>query len=445
MAQNILITDFGAKEGILSTDAIQKAFDAASKAGGATVVIPKGTFISGTLNMGSASLYLEKGAVLKASSEEKDYYHNGYSHNEMIKTISFLFSLTPDNITISGEGRIDLSGDDFYDFNDRQTPPSHFPLSKEQFEECTPTIHFRPTQPIFFLGGSHITVKDITITDAPCWTMSFNNCEDIRVENLTIKNNPCLPNNDGMHFCSCRNVIIRGCNIVSGDDCIALSAITDWNIPCENIVISDCILSSCSKTIVIGYMHSIIRNVCISNCVIRDSQRGICLMTSSDTSLIEDVVIDNVLIDTRVRTGNWWGNGEPICIFALYHHLDNYRDPAPDRKWPVNIRNIHMQNISCKGENIIGIIGKNDNIQNVTIDGLFYERKPAKNTYFKGINTVDISPSNEKLPVLDDNPYYWLLVQGCKDIAIRNANVLPFEEHKLKAVVVDCNHVTIPE
>lgn len=443
MTQHILITDFGAKEGILSTEAIQKAFDEASFLGGATVVIPKGTFVSGTLNMGCASLYLEKGAVLKASGDIKDYYHNGFVHNEMKQTISFLYSFTPNDITISGEGRIDLSGDSFYDFNDRQTPGPDFTLTEEQFAECTPTIYDRPTQPIFFIGGSHITIRDITITDAPCWTLSFNNCQDIRVENLTIKNNPCLPNNDGMHFCGCRNVIVHGCNIVSGDDCIALSGITDWNIPCENFVISDCVLTSSSKTIVLGYMHSIVRNVTISNCVIYDSHRGICFMASTDTGLIENVLINNVLIDTRIRCGNWWGNGEPICMFALYHHFEHYLNPAPDRKLPVNINNVQFRNISCKGENLIGIVGKDNNIQNISIDGLYYERIPGKNGYIKGINTIDIAPAKEQLPALESSPDYWLLLQGCKNIRIRNANILPLEDHSLKASVACCENVTI--
>lgn len=445
MSNRIIITDFGAKEGVLSTEAIQKAFDEATSQGGATVVIPAGTFISGTINMGSASLYLEKGAVLKASGNMKDYYHNGFVHNEMKETISFLYSLTPDDITISGEGRIDLSGDCFYDFNDRQTPDSKFSISKEQFAECTPTIYARPTQPIFFANGSHITMRDITVTDAPCWTISFNNCEDIRVENLTIKNNPCLPNNDGIHFCGCRNVIVFGCNIVSGDDCIALSAITDWNIPCENFVISNCVLSSSSKTIVLGYMHSIVRNITISNCVIYNSHRGICFMSSTDTGLIENVTISNVLIDTRIRCGNWWGNGEPICMFALYHHAENYLNPAPERKLKVNINNIQFHNISCKGENVIGIIGKDENVQNIIIDGLYYERLPSKNGYLKGINTIDIAPAKEILPTPDDSPYYWLFLQGCKNVSIRNANILPYEGRKLQAVISGCNHVIIPE
>lgn len=443
MTDYLLITDFGAKENTLSTEAIQSALDKATEAGGTTVVIPKGTYLSGTLNLGSASLYLEKGATLKASSNPADYYHNGYRHNEMIQTICFLYSMNHDDITISGEGCIDLSGNDFYDFENRQTPLGSFPLSKEQFLECTATYTFRPTQPIFFLNGSHITFKDIIIKDAPCWTISFHNCEDIRVENLTIKNNPVVPNNDGMHFCGCRNVVIRGCNIVSGDDCIALSGITDWNIPCENFVISDCILSSCSKTIVLGYMHSIIKNICITNCIIQDSHRGLCFMTSSQTGLIENVVIENLLIDTRIRAGNWWGNGEPICMFALYHHLDSYLDPVPDRKMAVNINNVQFRNISCKGENVIGILGSKENIQNISFDGLYYERKPSKNGYIKGINTVDISPSKETVYPLPDSPYYWLTLQGCHKVSIRNANITPFEGKPLDSVIKNCSDITM--
>mgnify|MGYP000299592976 CR=1 FL=1 len=37
-------------------------------------------------------------------------------------------------------------------------------------------------------------------------------------------------------------VIVRGCNISAGDDCIAISCITNWDKPCEDVVIADCIL-----------------------------------------------------------------------------------------------------------------------------------------------------------------------------------------------------------
>ena len=106
---------------------------------------------------------------------------------------------------------------------------------------------------------------------------------------------------------------MRGCNISAGDDCIAISCITNWDKPCEDVVIADCILRSSSKAIVVGYMHSIVRNVNISNCVILDSNRSLCIMSSTD-GIVENVTASNLRLDTRCRAGNWWGNGEAVCI-----------------------------------------------------------------------------------------------------------------------------------
>lgn len=69
----------------------------------------------------------------------------------------------------------------------------------------------------------------------------------------------------GASLCLEKGAIIRGCNVSAGDDCIALTCITDWNKPCQDFTISDCVLRSCSKAIVIGYMHSIVRNVTVTN------------------------------------------------------------------------------------------------------------------------------------------------------------------------------------
>ena len=58
------------------------------------------------------------------------------------------------------------------------------------------------------------------------------------------------------HSKACKGVIISDCHISSGDNCIALSSITNWEKPCEDIVITNCVLRSCSKAIVIDYIYS---------------------------------------------------------------------------------------------------------------------------------------------------------------------------------------------
>jgi polygalacturonase len=443
MINEINIKEYGVREGLVATEGIQKAFDKANELGNGTVVIPKGTFYTGTINMGNASLYLEKGAILKGSANPEDYYENGFVHNEMRKCISLLYSQNSDGIKIAGEGTIDFNGSAFYDYDVREIPDFGMGLSPEQEKECTATYDFRPTQPMFFHQCKNIVLEDITLCNAPCWTMSFHDCENIRIQNLLIDNDPVIPNNDGMHFCGCRRVFITGCNITSGDDCIALTSITDWNKACEDFIISDCILCSSSKALVLGYMHSIIRNICISNCIIRDSHRGFCIMTSTNTGLIEHVIIENVRIDTRVRAGNWWGNGEPICIFALHHDNPHYLNPAPIRAWDTNIRDIRLRNISCSGENVIGIVGAAGNISEIALDGIYYERKKSKNSCLKGSNKIDVSPAQEVITLPEGPLSYWIHIQGCKNVKVSNASIQDFYGKELTSSVVDCEKVTI--
>ncbi len=56
-----------------------------------------------------------------------------------------------------------------------------------------------------------------------------------------------------------------------------------------------------------------LRDVTISNVIIRDRRRGLCIMAGTDTGLVENVSVSNLQVETRVRTGKWWGNGEAIC------------------------------------------------------------------------------------------------------------------------------------
>ena len=427
------IAEYGARENTLCTQAIQAAFDAADAAGG-TVLIPRGVYETGTINMRGASLHLEKGAVLRGSGKMEDYVDFGFVHNEMKQVLSLLYSVEHDHLRISGEGVINLNGSAFFDFRRREVPASFPALTAEQLAECTVSFDARPTQPVFFLRCRHVTLQDVTILDASNWTLSFNDCEDVRLTDLTIRTNPVIPNNDGMHFCGCRRVLVRGCTVVSGDDCIALSGITDWRIPCEDVTISDCVLRCSSKAIVLGYMHSVVRNVVISNCIICDSHRGLCIMSSTQTGLVEHVMVSNLLIDTRVRAGNWWGNGEPICFFALQHHNENYLHPVPDRHWPVNIRDVHLYNISCTGENACAIVGAHGSVQGITINGLSYQRKPVRNMALKGMYAIDVSPARETVAAPHDA---WLLLQGCRRVEICNVHAIGENDQPLRIHTIE--------
>lgn len=430
------ITDFGAVPGCLCTESIQKALDIAAEQHG-TVVVPAGEFISGSLNMKDASLYLEKDAVLKASGNMDDYQLTGYSHNEMGDIYSLLYSMHSEGVTISGEGTIDLNGDSFYNYSEPVPyEGSREPLTAEEMAECTVRYERRPQQPVFFYDCRHITVRGVVILNAPCWTVTFVECSDIRVLDLTINNSLNIPNCDGMHFCSCKDMMVRGCNISSGDDCIAFSGITNWNIPCERAVVSDCIFRSCSKAISIGYMHSIVRDITVTNCIVYESNRACVIMASTGTGLVEHVLLSNLRLDTRVRAGNWWGNGEPICIMSTPHNISRYRDNPPERHWAVSVCGILIQNVVCTGENAAAVISDGHSIEQVHIDQMLFERKDSKNLHIKG-HMIDLSPG-EQTAVMPDDERAWLYLRGLRNCSVTRCRTALWHGHVLEAYVEDC-------
>ena len=196
--QKYNILDFGAKPGELCTKSIQAALDASDRDGGGTVVIPSGTYISGTINLGKSSLKLEKGAVLKGSSDISDYTFFGYEHNEMGKATSLIYSVNSENIRIYGEGIIDLNGDAFFRERDWYVPNSKIELAQDQIEECTLNVYSRINQPIFFYRCRNVKLEGIKIINSPCWTVTFCECQDVKVMYITIDNSLNVPKDDGI-------------------------------------------------------------------------------------------------------------------------------------------------------------------------------------------------------------------------------------------------------
>ena len=315
----INVRDFGAKgDGCtLDTEAIQKAIDACNK-GDTLLLGGKGFFLCGTLRLkGDMTLYIEKGTELVGSRNLEHYYANEFYHNEMVKTISLIYALDCDNIEITGGGKIQMNGDAFVNFDAWCPDETPRETMIKEFEEQTvvgpETKITRPSQPIFFNNCKNVHVHDLKIFNSPCWTVTFSNCEDIVFENMYVDNHNRIANNDGVHFSASRNIVVRNCTFLCGDDCFAATCITNTNGVCENIEVYDCLMSSRSAAIRFGHLYSVVRNVKVHDIKILPSNRGISIF-SGDDGLVENVHIYNIESETRIHAGGWWGKGEGFVI-----------------------------------------------------------------------------------------------------------------------------------
>ena len=383
-AQSFKITEYGAigDAKTLNTAPINKAFADCAKAGGGTVMIPAGTFCTGAIRIfGNTTLYLEAGAVLKGSADLNDYIIKGQRYG--------LISATKvENVAITGRGTIDGSGVKFMnmnktlagsgnygDFDPKFTRQGIEYMDQKFGTEDGPVIPYeRPGRLVAFSQCKNVLIRDVTITDAPLWTVHLDRCKDAVVSGIRIDNPLVVPNNDGIHCTSCSNVRISDCIIFAGDDSIAITSIGDPRHnqilggdllgpgKTENVTVTNCTLQSRSAALRVGYTGGDIKNCAFSNIIIRESNRGL-LVNVRDEGSVENVLFSNIIIQTRLHTGHWWGHGEPIQVSALAN--------TADIKRLGQIKNVRFSNILAESESGIVVWGsKNSVIKDLSFDNV---------------------------------------------------------------------------
>jgi hypothetical protein len=378
-----VITDYGAvgDAKTLNTAAINNALAACAKAGG-EVTVPPGTFRTGPIRMyANTTLHLEAGAVLKGSSDLNDYIING-------KRFGLISAKDANNIAITGRGTIDGSGTAFMDMTRTRSGPERFGdfdpnLTRQGLEYMDPKFgtadgpvvpYDRPGRLIAFSLCRDVLIRDVTITDAPLWTVHLDRCEDVVVSGVRIANPPVVPNNDGIHCTCCANVHISDCDISAGDDAIAITSIGDPRHnqilggdllgpgKTENVTVTNCTLKSRSAALRVGYTGGDVKNCTFSNIVIRESNRGLLVNVRDDAS-VENLLFSNIIIQTRLHTGHWWGHGEPIQVSAVANE-------AGIRKLG-KIKNVRFSNILAESQSGIVVWGhKNSVIEDLVFDNV---------------------------------------------------------------------------
>jgi hypothetical protein len=106
-------------------------------------------------------------------------------------------------------------------------------------------------------------------------------------------------------------------------------------------------------------------NYNFSNITIFDSNRGINIGVG-DSGSISNVNFINIRIETRLHTGDWWGQGDPIKITAIRG--------VPDSPRIGTIKNINFTNVTCRSENCINLYASDETrLQNIFFNNLQME------------------------------------------------------------------------
>ncbi|MEP6735436.1 MAG: glycosyl hydrolase family 28 protein [Chryseolinea sp.] len=442
-AKDFNILDYGAARNQLSTLAVQKAIDACHSDGGGKVVVPTGVFVIGAIILKSnIDLYLEQGAELRSSENLEDFKIG-------TERYGMFFCQDASNISITGRGIINGMGSTFYDpsqnhqdgLSQNTSKPYDLKYTRQK-ENYLPKGTFftdgpikrkpRPGMTIVFFHCNRVMIKDVTIKDTPIWAIRFGYCEDVVVDGISLSNNIMIPNNDGIHITVSRNIKISNCDIIAGDDAIIITGFAkientpdfdskeqdiythgNKSIYSENIQVTNCRLRSRSSAIRIGYGQHPIRKCVFSNIIITESNRGIGIF-AHDASDIEELIFTDIIMETRLHNGIWWGNGEPI-------HLSSTSRFAGKRQG--KIKNIQFNNISATAGHGILIYGdKESNMENIQFNNLKLDIVKGRETMTKGGN-FELRPTATYEKQIFEHDIPGIYAQYVNSLSIRNFNL----------------------
>ncbi|MDO5581103.1 MAG: glycosyl hydrolase family 28 protein [Planctomycetia bacterium] len=325
-AQNFNVRDYGgigdgkAKE----TAAIQKAVDACTAAGGGTVIVPAGKWISGSIYLkNNVDFYIQAGALILGSPDKEDYNavdvcpQNYASIKESTAGAHLFLAIEQSNITLRGPGKIDGNGLIFTcDKNGkpyRTKPYQPFP--------------WRPAQMLYFVESQNIRIQDLQLVNAPYWTCFLHGCNHVFIRGLDIRNNrrPLVWEGDGIDIDSSQYVVVSDCMIDVDDDAITLRANPKRlkkKQDCKYITVSNCILSGGCDGIRIGVGDGHISNAVFSNLIIMNGHRAIDFIGAWNSESrgpdIDHIRFQNVYVNTRdllsIRLG--FGKEPKTCKFS---------------------------------------------------------------------------------------------------------------------------------
>lgn len=319
-AADFNVTGYGAKGNGVTDDAkaIQRAIDACSASGGGSVIIPSGkTFMAGPLHLKSnVDLHLQPNSVLLANPDEAVYTESAFRGNRG-EGMMWISGKDIQNISITGRGRIDGNG---VAFMGRELSDSY---------ELKPVTDFDPRPHVLTLvNTSNVKINGVTIANSAYWTIHLVGCYDVAISDISLLNNLKIRNGDGIDIDHSRKVRISNCFIESGDDCICLKNRREFEEygPCEDVVVTNCIMTSRSCAVKIGSENmDAIRRVLFDNCIITKSNRGIGIQ-NRDEGTVSDITFSNMTVDCRLFSDVWWGKSEPIYVTSYPRARGNHKD-----------------------------------------------------------------------------------------------------------------------
>ena len=430
-ASNTLsIKDFGGiSDGkTKNTEAFKKAIDALVKKGGGKLVVPRGMWLTGPIELKSnINLYVEEGAFITFSRDKNDYPLVDISFEGLntIRCQSPISARNAKNIAITGKGIIDGNGDawravkkskvseiEWKKFiasggmlsNDGKTwfPSESYKkgfegssnfnvpdkISKSELESVKDFL--RPVM-VSIVGCDQVLLDGPTFQNSPAWNLHPLMTTNLILRNLTVRNPWYSQNGDGLDLESCKNVLVYDNTFDVGDDAICIKSGKNEDgrkrgMPTENVIIKNNTVYHGHGGFVIGSeMSGGARNMHISDCTFIGTDIGLRFKTTRGRGgVVENIYIKNInMINIPTQTigfNMFYEGASPV----LEEDQKAEVNKAPEKIYSVTeetpvFRNIYFKNITATNSHeAITLFGLAElNLQNIVIEDSQFDTQKA--------------------------------------------------------------------
>ncbi|WP_234734063.1 glycosyl hydrolase family 28 protein [Tellurirhabdus bombi] len=458
------VLKYGAKSDgqSLNNQAINRAIDACNQAGGGTVLIPKGFWLTGPIVLKSnVNLHLMEGALLQFSSNRNDYplVETNWEGQDAIRCQAPISALKAQNIAITGKGVVDGAGQVWRQVKKEKLTESQwkkliasggvvdpngnawYPSEQSMKGNKTAKVglikagytlqnsqewrdYLRPNL-VVLNGCKQVLLEGVTFQNSPAWCLHPLLTDHITLRNVTVRNPWFAQNGDGLDLESCRYGLIENCSFDVGDDGICIKSGRDEEgrkrgVPTENVIVQNCTVFHGHGGFVIGSeMSGGVKNLFVTNCNFLGTDVGLRFKTARGRGgVVENIYVSDINM-TNIP-------GEAI-LFDMYYMA---KDPVPQagaknelpemKAEPLNegtpqFKNFYIRNVVCQGaETGILIRGLPEmSIKNIQIENAVLE----SNKGLVCIEAENIQLKNVTLRTRDKLP---MQVQNSKNVTLDN-------------------------
>ncbi len=401
-----LITEYGAvNDGIsLNTEAINRAIEECSGAGGGKVVIPEGVWITGPIRLQSnVNLHVDEGAVVLFSDDFNDYpfIYTYFEGRRDFRAMPPLYGDTLENIAITGKGIFDGSGDAWRPVKKMKTTEDQWEelvrsggvvsgdgqtwwpneqayrvsLDPDRYRSILGTLPDKENYKAFYrpalvqlVSCDRVLLEGPLFQNSPGWCIHPLMCTNLTVNDIRVKNPWYAQNGDGIDVESCTNVRITNSYFDVGDDAICIKSGKNEEgrkrgMPTRFVEVSNCVVQRGHGGFVVGSeMSGGVKDIWVSDCSFLGTDVGLRFKsTRGRGGVVENIHIENIRMNDIARDA---------IIFNLFYAglaptemgdnpVEGMISSAPEASEETpEFRNISISGIQCQGaERALNIVG----------------------------------------------------------------------------------------